>query len=103
MFCSVCYYSIESDETSFHCMCNDKTCHTNTCVDCFEAYVNHLESENLNVVKCPSSSCNFEFSYSHITNSENKNIIKTFEKICFKRIESDYKNEAIVEIFIHFR
>jgi hypothetical protein len=98
MFCSICYYAINFDDKSFKCMNNENTCNSVMCVDCLECYINHLHSENSNIVKCPDRLCEFEFSHSTIQKSDNKQIIKKYEYICYSRIEKEYKNEAILDI-----
>ena len=93
MFCSICYYAINFDDKSFKCMNNENTCNSVMCVDCLECYISHLHSENSNIVKCPDRLCEFEFSHSSIQKSDNKQIIKKYEYICYSRIEKEYKNE----------
>ena len=50
MFCSICY---ESTDKNFKCMNNERKCNSVICECCLESYINHIHSENMNIVKCP--------------------------------------------------
>lgn len=98
MFCSICYLSIDSDDGKFKCMNNERDCNGIICEECLESYINHIHSENLDLVKCPKNDCKFELGYSTIVRTKNKELIHKYEMICFSRVEKEYKNEAILEI-----
>lgn len=98
MYCSICYYTIESTEKHFKCMNNEKSCNSITCQDCLKAYINHIHDEKLSLVKCPDNNCKYEILYSAIVSSEDRDMVKKYEQICFSRLEKEYKNEAVIDI-----
>ena len=94
--CSICYFSI--DGVSYHCF-NNTSCNSVICGDCLKSYVEYLDKDNLAILpKCPDKKCNTEYTYSEIKRTDDNDIIKTYEKLCFDYIKKEKIDDLLISI-----
>lgn len=94
--CSICYFSI--DGVSYHCL-NNTNCSSVICGDCLKSYIEYLDKDNLGILpKCPDKKCNNEYTYSEIKRTDNNDIIKTYEKLCFDYIKKEKVDDLIISM-----